>query len=138
MDLVHRLIAAYLLLVGLAVAGYFLVYPLYAGGGDVDSAGDIWSVLNWFIAVAVVLLVMVAAHVKQAAADDGDRWRRFVVNLRFYGAIALALAFFSNWFADGWGGEVGPSSIVWIVVNIGLPILGINVAVQLWRDSDRG
>ncbi len=137
MDLAHRVIGVYLALVGLAEAGYLVVYPLYGGGGDVAGANDVWGMLNWFVAVAAVLLLMVTAHVKQALPDDADTWTRFVVNLRFYGTIVVALAFFSNWFAREWGGEVAPTGLLWIVVNIGLPLIAINVAVQLLRGPEQ-
>ena len=59
MAALHRVIALYLLLVGLAVGAYFVISPLYAGQGNLADASDVWDILNWFMAVAAILLVLV-------------------------------------------------------------------------------
>ena len=108
MAAVHRAIAVYLLLVGLAVGAYFVISPLYAGQGNAGDAHGVWAVLNWFMAVAAVLLVLVTFAAKRALAEGAATWDKFVVNGRFHIGIALLLGFLSNWFADQWGGESGP------------------------------
>ena len=134
MAALHRLIAVYLLLVGVAVAGYFIAYPLYAGQGNPDHAHDVWEVLNWFMAVATVLLTLITCTRMQALGEGAATWDRLVANGRFYLAVALLLGFFSNWFSDQWG--PGPTPFLWVVVDIGLPILAAEMALTLWRDPD--
>lgn len=108
MAAVHRAIAVYLLLVGLAVGAYFVISPLYAGQGNAGDAHDVWAVLNWFMAVAAVLLVLVTFAGTRSLEAGAPAWDKFVANGRFHIAIALLLGFLSNWFADQWGGESGP------------------------------
>ena len=137
MAVIHRFIAAYLLLAGVAVAAYFLVYPFYAGEAGGDDAGDVWEVLNWFMAVSAVLLALVTYVRRGALAGDATTWERFVANGRFYLAAVLLLGFLSNWFADGWGhGETNPEPLIWVILNIGQPLLAISVALELWREPE--
>lgn len=136
MKLVRRAAAAYLLLVALAVAGYFVIYPLYAGQGHGEAAHDIWSVLNWFMAVAVVLLVVAAFSRRRALAAGSEDADRLVAGGRCYLAVALLLGFCSNWFADAWGGEVSPVPFLWIVVDIALPLFAAETGLALWREPD--
>ncbi len=136
MAALHRLIAVYLLLVGLAVGAYFVISPLYAGQGNPDHAHDVWEVLNWFMAVAAILLVLVTFAGTRALAEGADSWDKFVANGRFHVALALLLGFLSNWFTESWGGDSNPVAFLWVVIDIGLPILAVEVALQLWREQD--
>ena len=137
MAAIHRLIAVYLLLVGVAVGAYFVISPLYAGQGSASGAHDIWEVLNWLMAVAVVLLALVTFAATRTLTADAASWDKFVANGRFHIALALLLGFFSNWFADQWGaGEFGAVPFLWVVIDIGMPILAVEMALQLWREPD--
>ena len=132
----YRLVAVYLLLVGVAVGAYFVIFPLYAGQGDAEGAHDVWEVLNWFMAVAAILLVLVTFSGKRTLAEGAATWDRLVANGRFYFAVALLLGLLSNWFADSWGGEAGPVAFLWVVIDIGMPILAVEMALKLWREAD--
>ncbi len=132
----HRLVAVYLLLVGVAVGAYFVIAPLYAGQGDAEGAHDVWEVLNWFMAIAAILLVLVTFAGKRALAEGAATRDWLVANGRFYFAVALLLGFLSNWFADSWGGEFGPVAFLWVVIDIGMPILAVEMALKLWREPD--
>ncbi len=140
MAAVHRLFAVYLFLVGLAVGAYFVISPIYGGQGGWDDAKDIWEILNWFMAVAAVLLVLVTFVGTRALAADASTWDKFVANGRFHIAVALLLGFFSNWFADAWGptnAEGNPFLVVsflWVVIDIAMPMLAVTMAIKLWRE----
>ena len=136
MAALHRLIAVYLLLVGLAVGAYFVISPLYGGQGNPDHARDVWDVLNWFMAVAAVLLVLVTFAGRRALAKGVATWDLFVTNGRFHIAVALLLGFFNNWFEGRWGGEFGTVAFLWVVIDIGMAILAVEVALKLWREAD--
>jgi hypothetical protein len=137
MAAIHRLIAVYLLVVGLAVGAYFVISPLYAGQSGAGDAHDVWEILNWFMAIATILLVLVTFHGTRVLTEDASSWDRFVANGRFHIAVALLLGFLSNWFADQWGqGEFGPVAFLWVVIDIGLPILAIEMALKLWKEPE--
>ena len=135
MAAVHRLFAAYLFLVGLAVGAYFVISPLYAGQGNLADASDVWDILNWFMAVAAILLVLVTFVGTKSLADDASSWDRFVANGRFHIAVALLLGFLNNWFASQWGeGGFEPVAFLWVVIDIALPMLAVTMAIKLWRE----
>lgn len=129
--IVHKALGAALVLTGLAVGGYFLVFELYAGQGDVGAAYDIWTVLNWIMAVAVIVMALVAWAVRRELPADADPWERLAASVRFYGALALLLMFFNAWFATRW--SAGAVSFAWIVVDVTLAILAVNIGLRLWR-----
>lgn len=133
MAAVHRLLAVYLFLVGVAVGAYFVISPLYAGQ-NLAGASDVWDILNWFMAVAAVLLVLVTFAGTRYLAEDASSWDKFVANGRFHIAIALLLGFLNNWFASQWGeGGFAPVSFLWVVIDIAMPILAVEMAIKLWR-----
>lgn len=136
MAAVRRTIALYLLLVGVAVGAYFVIFPLYEGQGNAGDASDVWEVLNWFMLVATVLLVLVTFHGRRALAEGAATWDRLVAHGRFHFAVALLLGFLNNWFADQWGGDVAPVAFLWVVIDIGLPLLALEVALSVWRQRD--
>ena len=53
---------------------------------------------------------------------------------RCYLAVALLLGFLSSWFAVAWGGAVSPLPLVWVAVNVTLPLLAAETADALWRE----
>ena len=135
MAALHRVIALYLLLVGLAVGAYFVISPLYAGQGNLADASEVWDILNWFMAVAAVLLVLVTFVGTKSLAGDATSWDKLVANGRFHIAVALLLGFLNNWFATQWGeGGFEPVSFLWVVIDITMPILAVEMAIKLWRE----
>lgn len=135
MAALHRVIAVYLLLVGLAVGAYFVIAPLYAGQGNLADASDVWDILNWFMAVAAILLVLVTFVGTRSLADDATTWDKLVANGRFHIAVALLLGFLNNWFASQWGeGGFEPVAFLWVVIDIAMPILAVEMAIKLWRE----
>ena len=138
---VHRLISAYLALVALAVAVQFVLYPLYAydsAGEVIDAARATWDVLNWFMALGLVLMVVTTFKEKKrldsAASVEIRRW--LVATVMFYGTVLLALGFVPNWFAAGWG--TGANGTIWHLIDTVLPVVFAVESCRLWRAvSDR-
>ena len=132
-----QLVAVYLLLVGLAVAVQFIIFPFYE---DHDSDLTVWKVLDWFMAVALVLAVA-GAFLRKRAFDASSRddvhWREYVeVNGLFYGVLALTLAFFPNWFWVEWGTYPERASwVVWHAIDTAMPILFVALGLRLWREA---
>ena len=97
--LANRLLAAYLILVAVAVFANWIATPLYHDG---SSDYVVWELLNWFMAVAVVLALAVNLCRKIGLSQgepDGPLTRRQVdANLSFYGSLVLTAWFLWNWF----------------------------------------
>jgi len=133
---VHKLMSAYLLVVAVAVAVHFIVFPLYAYDSDgetMDAALNVWHVLDVFMAFGLALVVFTTWREKRRYGGDGSGdlrpWLRS--NVMFYGAVLLALAFVPNWFEYAWGRNSDP--IVWHVIDTVLPVMFAVEAHRLWR-----
>ena len=55
MDILRRLLAIYLAVVALAVAVNWIATPVYHDG---STNYWLWGILNWFMAVAVVIILV--------------------------------------------------------------------------------
>ena len=92
-----RIVAAYQVLMALAVAVNFIITPLYHPGGDEPFTA--WLVMNWFMAVSVVIVLLGSfARKRRMDAEEVDTRTSLEVNIVFYAALGLFLWFFWNWF----------------------------------------
>ena len=92
-----RIVAAYQVLMALAVGVHFIITPLYHPGGDEPFTA--WLVMNWFMAVSVVIALLGSfARKRRMDAEEADTRTSLEVNIVFYAALGLFLWFFWNWF----------------------------------------
>ncbi|MCY4112950.1 MAG: hypothetical protein OXG33_03285 [Chloroflexi bacterium] len=92
-----RIVAAYQMLVAVAVGVHFIITPLYHPGGDEPFTA--WLVMNWFMAVSVVIVLLGSfARKRRMDAEEADTRTSLEVNIVFYAALGLFLWFFWNWF----------------------------------------
>ena len=123
-------IALYMKLVAAAVVVHFFVYPFY-GPGDTpaDPANlDVWLVLDWFMAAAIVLLLATTWHRHRSAGVNSSGARNMLI-----ASVALAIAFFPNWFAAQWAH--GDDFTIWHLIDTALPILLWIEGHRLWKLS---
>ena len=99
MGLAKRFLGVYLIAVAVAVFVNWIATPLYHDG---SSNYTVWEILNWFMAVAVVLALAVNLCRKIGLSQgepDGPLTRRQVdANLSFYASVVLTGWFLWNWF----------------------------------------
>ncbi len=131
-----QLTSAYLLVIGVAVAVQFLIFPFYE---DHDSDLTVWRILDWLMA-AGLLLALLGTFLRKRAFDGagGDAgWREYVeVNGLFYAVLALSLAFFPGWFWVEWGTNPERASwVIWHLIDTALPILFVVTGLRFWRES---
>ena len=80
-----------------AVGVHFIITPLYHPGGDEPFTA--WEVMNWFMAVSVVLVLLGSfARKRRMDAGEADTRTSLEVNVVFYAALGLFLWYFWNWF----------------------------------------
>ena len=92
-----RIVAAYQMLMAAAVGVHFIITPLYHPGGDEPFTA--WLVLNWFMAVSVVIVLLGSfARKRRMDAEEADTRTSLETNIVFYAALGLFLWFFWNWF----------------------------------------
>ena len=141
--MMKRIGGIYLLAVAVAVAVHTVVEPLYHVSAEGQPYSPLWSILNPLMSVAIVLGAAVAWRCKRAADQEGDDApvsRAFVIaNAMFYGFVFFGIMYLWNWFnllSPGFTAiEEGTVSLVWIVVDAGLPLLWGAAGVALLRSG---
>ena len=121
-----------------AVLFHFVANPFYEDAIDTIA---VWHVLNWVMALGILVTLALTYVGKRDAGHDGDANTVMCVNVAFYAAAVLAILFFWNWFDDLTAGEEGQSATrgyFWVVVNTLFVVLLGSVSARLWKDGSRG
>ena len=124
-------------LMAVVVLFHFVVNPFYEDALDVIS---VWHVLNWVMAVGILITLTLTCARKRSLGADGDTNTYICVNAAFYAAAVLAILFFWNWFDDLTAGEDGQSptrGYYWVIVNTLFIVLVGTVSAHLWKDNGR-
>lgn len=138
MALVNRVLAVFLVVTGIAAAVLLIVTPLTHDG---SPEYPIWKILNWFMAAGVVIVLVVAflrKHVRDADEKIVTEYLR--LNFVYYGAIALTMLFFWEWFwtlnPDSETGDAVTSHIVYFpIVDALFVALSLSVGRRLWNEA---
>ncbi len=136
-----KLIGAYLVIVGVVVAVFFIVNSLLADAVDVLS---IWYILDVLMLVGLVLALVFNYQRKREVEAEGQAesiTRSYLEsNALFFLTAAVTILFFHNWFsllangADSLDGN-HQAWIIWAFVDTLLPItLGVT-GCRLWREA---
>ncbi len=139
MDALRKPVGAYLVLVAIAVALFFIVNPLL--DDSIDVAG-VWSVLDIFMVIALALGLLFAYLGKQRvdAQQSGDGVSRAYLeaNVIFFAVAAITILFLHNWFSLLAGGQDSLDGnhqvwVIWAAVDTAFPlVLGV-LGCRLWR-----
>ena len=136
METLRKPLAVVLGLTALAVLIHFVLNPVYE---DVIESGDVWNVLNWFMAFGVIAVLVVTYLAKRDTRKDETDTNTYIsVNVGFYVAAALAILYFRNWVGevvDGGGSEGDIDGNYWVLIDTLYVVLITRVSVHLWRDS---
>lgn len=137
MAILLKLLSAYTVLVALLVAVKFF--------SDIEQPE--WSVINWLMAAGVVITLGGAAYCKRGLeADDGEPdVRRFLdVNVPFYAALALLIAFAFQWSSELndhvqvlMDGEETAIGSMWAYIDTLYIIVTGMVGVRIWNAAGK-
>ena len=140
MQLVRKIIAAYLVIVGLAVFLNLMATPLYHDGSPEYPT---WQILNWFMAVAVIIVLVVGCLRKRILdnMDDVSVIDHLRGSFVFYGAIVLTMLFFWEWFwtldpKSETGDAVTSHMVYFPMVDSLLTVLAFIVGKRMWSAGD--
>ena len=142
MQLVTKIVAAFLVIVGLAVFLNLIATPLYHDGSPDYPT---WKILNWFMAVAVLIILVVGFMRKRILDSAGEEGASTLDHVRgsfvFYGGIVLAMLFFWEWFwtlnPDSERGEAVTSHMVYFpLVDSLFTVLALIVGRRMWSAGD--
>ncbi len=136
-----KVIGAYLVVVGVAVAVFFIINSLLADSIDVFS---IWQILDVLMAIGLVLALVFNYQRKRnvESGEQGESITRSYLesNALFYLTAAVTIIFFHNWFAllangaDSLDGN-HQAWVIWAFVDTLLPIAVGLSGCRLWREA---
>ncbi len=138
MILVNRVIPVFLFAVAIAVFANLILTPVYHDG---SADYPVWEILNWPMAVGVVIAMIANyARYRAAKAEDPDSMGSLRASLVFYGAIALTMIFFWNliWTLnpDSETGEAVTSHMIYFPLADALfTVIGLSTAKYLWSEG---
>ena len=136
MALLNKAVAVYLMLTALAVAVLLIITPLIHDG---SPDYPLWEILNYFMAAGVVI-VLAAGYICKRRRDASGA-SDLAGSLVFYGAIALTMLFFWEWFwtlnPDSETGNAAISHTVYFpLVDALYTVLALTTGRELWRASE--
>ncbi len=137
MAILLKLLSAYTVLVALLLAVKFIF--------DIEQPE--WSVLNWLMAAGVIIALGGAIYCKRAleADDAGPDLRRFLdVNVPFYAALALFIAFAFQWSSELndhvqvlMDGEATGIGSMWAYIDTAYIIVTGMIGVRIWNAAGK-
>ena len=137
---IRRICGAILVAMAIVVAVHTVVEPLYYTSTEESPYSPVWAVLGWVMMLPLALGVWFGHIRKKAAESDGTGaiTRELVAaNVHFYGGLFFGIMFLWNWFAQlmpeftAIGADT--VSLVWIILDAGLPLLWGAMGVFLLR-----
>ncbi len=150
MSLVKRICGAYCLVIAALAALNFMLTPVY---NDPSANYPVWVILNWFMAVAVVITIVASVHAKVASDRQGDgpvdrAW--ISTNLLFMAMVVMTIWWFWNWLSTHFPGtevfEVFEISEVVVYIHLAMwaffnPLYVLTSGFagwRLWREAADG
>ena len=143
MDVVKKPVGAYLVVVAVVVAVFFIINPFLVDSFDVLN---VWYVLDVLMVIGLALALVFNCMRKreQGARDpDGPVTRPYLeANVAFFVTAGVTILFLHNWFsllAEGGDYLDGNHQawIIWAAVDTLLPlVLGVT-GCRLWQEGSR-
>ena len=141
MDIFRRSVGVVLIVIGAVVAVHMVVEPLYHASSEASPYSPIWSIINPFMALAVVLGVIFGYIRKRDVDQEGGGApisREFLsANTLFYGFLFVGILFFSNWFnllsPDFTAVGTDTVSLVWAFIDAALPLISGVMGLSLLK-----
>ena len=138
-----RLAVAYMILLAVAVAVYFIINTVLAESFDFDVM-PVWYALDVLMLIGLALALAfnyAAKREEERSGSGGAVTRRYLeVNVAFYLTAAVTILFLHNWLSLL---ALGPDSldgnhqawVIWAAVDVLLPVtLGVT-GCRLWCDT---
>ena len=137
MFIARTMIAIGLLAVSIVVAAHFILSPFYQ---DTMDIGLMWDILNWFMAVAAIIALIVNYHrfqVTDGQSGDGPVTRQYLqVNVALFASILLVIWFLWNWFDNLMIGSEPQSDIrliFWSIIDPLFVLVTGATGLHVWR-----
>lgn len=139
-----RISGMFLTVMAVVVAAHTIAEPLYYTSKQGQPYSPLWEILDPLMALAVVL-GMIFSYIRKRGVDSEISssviTREFLAaNTLFYGFLCVGILLFWNWFnllspAFTAVGE-DTVSLVWILVDVALPLLTGAMGIYLLRGGN--
>ena len=134
MDLLHRLVALFLLLMSVVVGVHYIITPLYDDG---STGFPVWHILNWPMGAASAAAFVINLVYWLRGVGERQRDARVIqwlqVNFRFYSSLVLLLWFLNNWFAEIMGVD---TAVGWTFVNVLFVAVMLSTGLHPWQERE--
>ena len=133
-----RLVAVYVLVVGVAVPIHFLLTQFY-DPTLADAGATVWRDPLMVIAMVVVLLVAIARkrQLDSGSADQAITRDYLETNVTLYYSVALLIGLLSNWFGFQFVDPTNDQPLLWVLIDVTVPLLTVSTAIRMWRKTQR-
>ena len=139
MEGLNKLVGAYLVIVAVVVAVFFIINNFLTDAIDVMT---VWYVLDVLMVIGLALGLIYNYMAKREADGAGDgsgTFRRSLeANVAFYATAGVTILFLHNWFALLAGVSLDGNEqawVIWAVVDTVLPLVLGATGCRLWRGS---
>ena len=143
MDVVKKPVGAYLVVLAVVVAVFFIINPFLVDSIDVQG---VWYVLDVLMVIGLALALVFNCMRKRevGARDPGGQVTRpyLEANVAFFVTAGVTVLFLHNWFsllAEGGDSLDGNHQawVIWAAVDTLLPlVLGVT-GCRLWQEGSR-
>ena len=136
--LLKRIKALFLVAMAIAVALNLILTPVYHNGAP-DY--PVWEIMNWFMAAAVIVALIANIMRKRSLNKETTSALDYLrASITYYGAIALTMLFFWEWFwilnPDSETGEAITSHVIYFpLVDTLFTIVALATGCHLWNDG---
>ena len=114
MTTLYRVSCIYLIVVGSLVGVHFIITPTYTDWGGF-APDDIWGLLNFFIALGLVVSIAINGLLAFENSDHDSASRGG--NLLFFFSLAIAVAFFHTMRCTSHGSGNEQNDLYWKLVD---------------------
>ena len=138
MAVAKRLLAFYLVAIGIAVALNFILTPVYHDGAP---QYPLWQILNWFmVAASLVILVVGFRRRRDPERSDVTPVEYLRGSFAYYGAIVLVMLMLWEWYwtlnpSSETGDAVTAHLIYFPLVNALFVVLALATGRYLWNEA---
>ena len=137
MDMIKRILAGFLVAIGVVVALNLILTPLYHDG---SPEYPLWRIVNWFMAVGVLIALVVNIWRRRALAGDASILEYVRTSVAYYGTIVLTMLFFWEWLwtlnPDSETGDAVTSHLIYFPIMDSLfVVIALATGGHLWKDE---
>ena len=137
MDMIKRILAGFLVVVGVVVALNLILTPLYHDG---SPEYPLWRIVNWFMAVGVLVALVASFLRRRALGSEASTLDYLRITVTYYGAIVLTMLFFWEWFwtlnPDSETGDAVTSHLIYFPIMDSLfVVVALATGSHLWNES---